>query len=222
MTHFNLEGSACLCFEFEWQGQRHSWWHPWGCLQWLPAQAGETNINNLLSICFGSKEFKINFKRFLKSKWYCAKVSETPPPSYEEALYRNSVRLPGLQVFYFSFPSSSSSSKIPFSVCIILDNLCYVPSCSFSRLFPGFVSFPLSKIPSPLIFSNFLFSSSSSISFLFWIIRRRPKPALWMWRWKTHLCPLSFQLQLQSKPHPISCPITRRSSICLLRIRQTI
>ena len=31
--------------------------------------------------------------------YHCfAKVSETPPPSYEEALYRNSVRLPGLQV----------------------------------------------------------------------------------------------------------------------------
>ena len=43
-------------------------------------------------------------------------MSETPPPSYEEALYRNSVRLPGLQVFYFSF--LSSSSKITFSVCV--------------------------------------------------------------------------------------------------------
>ena len=40
--------------------------------------------------------------------YHCfAKVSETPPPSYEEALYRNSVRLPGLQVSsIFSFLQS--------------------------------------------------------------------------------------------------------------------
>ena len=62
------------------------------------------------------------------------KVSETPPPSYEEALYRNSVRLPGLQVFYISLS--------PLFLSLVYIFLLFSLS-SFSR----FLLFPLCQVP---------------------------------------------------------------------------
>ena len=95
-------------------------------------------------------------------------MSETPPPSYEEALYRNSVRLPGLQVFYFSF-LSSSSSKIHLSVCVISLSLCYIMFLLFllSSL-SRFCLFP--SVPNPrqfdcLKFSIFFFFLAISFAF---------------------------------------------------------
>ena len=75
------------------------------------------------------------------------KVSETPPPSYEEALYRNSVRLPGLQVFY--------TSLSPLFLSLVYIFLLFSLS-SFSR----FLLFPLCQVPDILTVPPSSFSSS--------------------------------------------------------------
>ena len=149
----------------QYQGGRHGGWCTWGCLQRrLLAKAGENKQH------VGSKKA---FKLFAKTKWtnlslFFFQVSETPPPSYEEALYRNSVRLPGLQVssifsFLQSFPSSilSSSWIFPVSCFVFSRLLCLALSSVFTFISPpGAFDCPPLLITTHLILYLILFCIS--------------------------------------------------------------